>query len=348
MGRLGLFDRKPHGSGGDQQLALGGDQALVAVGAVAVSQSGDPASCPVGQYGAVEALADLPVNFICRPYRGLSVQDVPVALDEATLCDWLAARPVYRRTDLIVARREGRLAVVRVAREEGEGVLVPVAGLRYVAGPDEVAFVRASQADTANATQLAQAAADSGVRARVYVVQGLYEHVNVIVQPTPLDVRVVEVVPPHPPKLLDMARRVVAFDEGLPPVALRSDLIDLHALLAAAPEGRHLLPCRCAGLDAAADFLDDAPPQMADWTLIGCERSRQIHEALYGQDPPRRIDLCPLAQRPDDGTPTLTKCCLREAGLERRGASVVVAWGGGLDDVRAALRLLTGVGDAPS
>ena len=35
--------------------------------------------------------------------------------------------------------------------------------------------------------------------------------------------RVLEVVPPEPPKLLEMARQVVDYDEDLPPVALEFD-----------------------------------------------------------------------------------------------------------------------------
>ena len=60
------------------------------------------------------------------------------------------------------------------------------------------------------------------------VVQGRYEHVNFIVEPDPVRVRVVEVVPPEPPKLLEMARAVVDYDEDLPPVALDFEAIDLR------------------------------------------------------------------------------------------------------------------------
>ena len=267
-------------------------------------------------------------NFIARPYRGVSVQDAP-GLDEAALREWLIGRRVYRRTEFVVARCGEGHAVVQVEHPVGEDVLATVSDLRVLAGPDEVAFVDDPSVDTGNATQMARVA-----RARVTVVQGRFEHVNFIVEPAPVRVRVLEVVPPEPPKLVEMARAVVDYDEDLPPVDLRFEPIDLREL---APAGRTMYPCRCSGLEG--DFLDAGPEEMGDWTLVGCERSRQIHVALYGAEPAARIDFCPRVVAAQDG-PTLMKCCLFERGVRREGESLVVPWGAALEEVREALREL--------
>jgi hypothetical protein len=266
-------------------------------------------------------------NFIARPYRGVSVQDAP-GLDEASLRAWLIGRRVYRRTEFIVAVHDCERALVQVDHDVGDEIVAPVRDLRVLARPDEVAFVADPAVDTGNASQMARVA-----RGRVTVVQGRYEHVNFIVEPAPVQVRVVEVVPPEPPKLLEMARQVVDYDEDLPPVVLEFVPIDLREL--ASGPGRHMYPCRCGGLDG--DFLDAAPAELADWTLVGCERSRQIHVALYGAEPAARIDFCPAERIRPDG-PTLLKCCLRERGIERSGATTIVPWGATLEEVRAALR----------
>ncbi len=152
-----------------------------------------------------------------------------------------------------------------------------------------------------------------------------------------------EVVPPFPPKLLDMARTVLEYDEELPPLELDLVAIDLRELAAQHPADHYLFPCRCAGLELGApvDFLDAGPPVAADWTLLGCERSRQIHEALYGHDPHERVDFCPLLVEGAPGPElTLLKCCLRERGIERTGARMTVPWGASLEEVRAALKEL--------
>jgi hypothetical protein len=278
---------------------------------------------------------DVGPNFIARPYRGVSVQDAP-GLDENALREWLIGRRVYRRTEFVVAAFDGAHAVVQVSHAIGEDVLATVDDLRVLDGP--VAFVADPSVDTANASQMARAALGSGADARVYVVQGRFEHVNFIVAPAPLRIRVLEVVPPEPPKLLEMARAVVDYDEDLPPVELTFAPIDLRDL--APDSGRVMYPCRCSGLEG--DFLDAGPPAMADWTLVGCERSRQIHVALYGREPAARVDFCPRVVGRADG-PTLLKCCLRERGIERSGSAMEVPWGAALDEVREALRELCGV-----
>jgi hypothetical protein len=277
-------------------------------------------------------------NFIARPYRGVSVQDVET-LEDGALLAGVRARRVYRRTEFIVATCGDERALVQVERADGDGILVDVRDARILARPEEVGFVDDESVDTGNASQLARVAGDR----RVTVVQGRFQHVNFIVSPTPVRIRVLEVIPPEPPKLLEMAQTVLDYDEDLPPVALDFEAIDMRALAREHPAEHYLFPCRCAGLelDAEVDFLDAGPPHAADWTLVGCERSRQIHAALYGGDPHERVDFCPRLAPASDG-PTLLKCCLIERGLEQRDRTLTVPWGASLEEVREALhRLVT-------
>jgi hypothetical protein len=293
----------------------------------------------VGDRGSSELVNEIGPNFIARPYRGVSVQDAP-SLKPDALLEHVRSRRVYRRTEFIVAVHGEERALVQLERGDGDGILVGVRDARVLAGPDQVAFVVDGTVDTGNASQLARV---SDRDALVTVVEGRFQHVNFIYAPAPLRIRVVEVVPPFPPKLLDMARTVLEYDEELPPLQLDLVAIDLRVMAAEHPAEHYLFPCRCAGLDLGApvDFLDAGPPAAADWTLLGCERSRQIHEALYGHDPHERVDFCPLLVEGEPGPePTLLKCCLRERGIERSGARMTVPWGASLEEVRAALKEL--------
>ena len=176
-----------------------------------------------------------------------------------------------------------------------------------LATPDEVAFVVDRAVDTGNASQLARAAGERARRARLRG-RGSLPARQLHLRAGAARIRVLEVVPPHPPKLLEMAQTVLEYDEDLPPLELDFVPIDLRELAAAHPADHYLFPCRCAGLelDAQVDFLDAGPPQAADWTLVGCERSRQIHAALYGHEPHARVDFCPLLV---DGEPGAGRRC---------------------------------------
>lgn len=289
-----------------------------------------------------------PPNTRAHPYRGLSVQDVEVPLTEPSVRDWLVGREVYRRTEFLALRNGGDTALVVVRRADPAPLFSPVVELRWLAGPDEVEFVHAPDTDVGNASALAEAIRTHGrASARAHVVQGRYEHINFVYDLDPVPITVVEVVPPHPAKLHDQARRVAAFDEDLPPLDLHLDALDVTALAADNPADTYLLPCRGSGVELPGDvaFLDTRPAERADWTLIGCERSLQFHEHFYGDTPPR-VELCPLrraAHRPD-GERLLVKCCLRERGIEVVGNLAVVPWGADLDEVRLALRTLAGLG----
>jgi hypothetical protein len=154
------------------------------------------------------------------------------------------------------------------------------------------------------------------------------------------------VVPPHPAKLVDQAARVLALAEDLPPVELAPVTMDLVDLARRHPAPRYLLPCRASGfrLDGAAvDFLDERPPRR-DWVLLGCARSRAIHEWFYG-DLPETVDTCPLKLFPPGDDPLLTKCCLLEHDNRTEGARVAVPWGASLGLVKRALTDLATAAD---
>lgn len=283
----------------------------------------------------------LPSNFIATPYRGVSVQVWPRALRARQVREALLGREAYRRTEFIVLRHGDDSALVRISKSSDEPLLSPITNVEWLAGPDECVYVEAPETDVGNATALAGVTSTCRSDARAYIVEGQYHHVNFIWEPRPLRVRVVEVIPPEPPKLLEMARRVVEFDEDLPPIELQFEPIDIREIARARVSERYLLPCRGSGIDlpGPVDFLDGRPSEQT-WTMIGCERSRQFFEWFYGHQPVQE-DICPRNLAPAGGA-SLIKCCLLERGIEREDERLVVPWGANLDEVRRALHLLAG------
>src|SRR5207247_10508055 len=99
-----------------------------------------------------------------------------------------------------------------------------------------------------------------------------------------------------------------------------------------------LIPCRGSGMDfpgSTVSFLDERPPERA-WTLLGCERSNQIHQWFYGSSP-ERVDICPRQWVAADQPATLTRCCLLQEGVQDTDAATVVPWGASLAEVRTAI-----------
>ncbi len=300
------------------------------------------------------------VNLVPSQYRNVSVADVPVALDEESLRTHLLGRPVYRRTRYLVMRNRGSSAVVEVSKDSDEPLFSPVTEVTMLAGAEETATVDAPDADTAVPTQLARVAASQAPTARCVIVRGRYGHVNFILDPAPIRIRVVEVVPPSPPKLVDQLNRVLDLAEDLVPVELVPDLIDLADLARTRPAGHYLFPCRAGDGDAGAgpavpvSYLDEIP-ERAPWTLVGCARSRSIHDWFYADEAPV-VDMCPrnLARRdgraepawPSERVPVLTKCCLLEDRVSVDEGLVVVPWGASLAQIQEGLRLAVAAANA--
>lgn len=281
-------------------------------------------------------------NLVPLPYRRVSVQNYTGEMSGDAIRAHLLGRETYRRTDFIVLRQGDATAVAAVGALDRTPLFSPINTVEVLALPDSCRFAVAPETDPANPSALAAKACALGVGPEeTLVVLGKYEHVNFIHHPDPLVIRVVEVVPPEPPKLFGLAQHVLSYAD-LPPIRLELERIDLNDLAAGHTPPAFLVPCRSGGLDkfpAPVYFLDERPAQRQDWTLIGCERSLQFHRYYYG-DEPRRIEMCPrvIAGRREE--PTLLKCCLLEFHIETEGRVATVPWGADLKMVEEALRLL--------
>ena len=245
-------------------------------------------------------------NVTASRYRQVSVAAV-ADLDPDRLVAHFTGREAYVRTRFVVARhrdRPERVALVELARDGSADLFSPAPAARVLAGAEECAYVRDDQADPGIASHLA-AAAQRCPGARCVVVEGRYSHIGFILNPDPIDLTVVDVVPPVPSKLADQVRRVLDSTEELPPVTVTERVIDSRDLLAEArrrspePGGGPqpvLVPCRGGGVDidgAAVSYLDERPEPAGPWTLLGCERSRRIHDWFYGAAPAGVVDWCP-------------------------------------------------------
>ena len=160
--------------------------------------------------------------------REVSVQDVSIALTPGSISDYLLGKESYRRTDFIVLRSGGELAITAVRRADPPALFSPIVEVTVLALPHETAWVEDAEADVMNATQLVRAARRGGRRAAV--VKGLYEHVNFVLDTNAMPLRVFDVVPPAPAKLAVMVQKVLDYAD-LPAIDVQEEAFDLHRRL---------------------------------------------------------------------------------------------------------------------
>ena len=291
-------------------------------------------------------------------YRQVSVASVP-SLSPDDLVARFTGREAYHRTRFVIARLDGdpeRGALVELARDGSDDLFSEAVAARVLATAAECAYVRDDGIDPGVGSHLARASAQRPDH-RCVVVEGRYRHVSFLLNAAPIRVTVLDVVPPEPSKLADQVARVLDSAEDLPPISVSERILDSRSLVADAgppPAGGLVVPCRGGGVEiegVEVSHLDERPSS-AGSTLLGCERSQQIHRWFYGTDPARTIDWCPRRLIDADGGTNdgaglvLSRCCMLEEGLERRGDTAMVPWGATLQEVRDALHSLAGTGDA--
>lgn len=280
----------------------------------------------------MEATAGMPAC-TCRE---VSVQDVAISLTAADIRDYLLGKESYRRTDFIVLRSRGDVAITSVRRADPPALFSPIIAVEVLSLPHETAWVDEPAADVMNATQLARAARRGGRRAAV--VKGLYEHVNFVLDTSAMPLRVFDVVPPAPAKLSVMVQKVLDYAD-LPAIEVQDEPFDLHALLPEQRPSGILTPCRVPGFEAPSRSLDQRPQGVDGDLLLGCARSLEIYRHFYGQNP-EWVNICPRDLAPRDGTPTIVKCCQLEFSHEIDGSRLTVPWGSTLRQIEAGLEAL--------
>jgi len=259
-------------------------------------------------------------NIMPDQYRQVAIAHVDIALKADMIRQFFLGREAYRRTQYIVVVAGEDTALVRVDKMSEEPLFSSITNVEVMAGPEDCVFLRV-------------------------VVLGRYQHLSFIVEPQAIEIVVRDVVPPHPAKLLDQARRIIDISEELPAIELIPDVVDLDDLID--EDGEFLLPCAGAATDEGRSTLSylDQRPERRDWTLVGCARSQQIHSWFYGEQAPIR-DFCPRQRTTEPGTVVLTKCCLLESGMEVRQSTVYLPWGSTLEAVRAEIKTAIELSDS--
>lgn len=281
-------------------------------------------------------------NLVPLPYRRVSVQRYVGEMTPAALQSYLLGKEAYRRTEYIVMRQDGATAVVTVTTTDRESLFGIIQTVDVLALPQNCTFAEMPKVDPGIPSSLAAAALELGVGPQgTLVVSGKYDHVNFIHHPDPTVVRVVEVVPPEPPKLYELAQQVLGY-AALPPIHLELERIDIREKASTTRAAAFLVPCRVGGLDrlhAPVYFLDERPERQQDWLMIGCQRSLEFHRHFYG-DEPSRIEMCPRQIAVKRRELTLLKCCLLEDEIELDGHIAVTPWGADIGQVEMGLRRL--------
>lgn len=271
--------------------------------------------------------------------KDVSLREVDHELTPEAIAVAMRGRKAYTRSDYMVLRNGDDHAVLRLRKEEGKGLFRPVISAEPLSLPEDTVFVRDPSMDVINPSALLRLSMRHP--GKTVVVEGMFNHLNFVHRLEGLPLRVVDDVPPSPSKLSVLTEMALASGFLDLPIVPEVVDIDIRSFLPQVGTEAVMFPCRVSGIGAGMPvyFLDEAPELGHEVTLIGCHLSKRIFESLYRREPPF-INVCPKDHVPDDGVPTIVKCCKVKEGFEAEGVLRSVPWGATVPEVAEAVRSL--------
>ena len=222
--------------------------------------------------------------------KDVTRKEVDFALSREEIISRLKGRKIYKSTKYLVLENGGDFAVVEVSVDptpEDKLLFKPIKEVKVISLPENTLFIENEKVNVLNANSMA-AAAEKDL-AKTVIVEGEHHHISFITPTEKMVLKVVEAVPPFPPRLFTLVKKAVENEQFSGPIEVVPDFTDLRDLAGSAGEDSILFPCKGSALSLKEEkqvyFLDRAPTLPEKITLIGCRLSKRIFEEIYGHAP---------------------------------------------------------------
>ena len=271
--------------------------------------------------------------------KDISLHDVDFPLTEKDISEAVPGWDVYTRTEYLVLRNGGDLAVIRVVKEGSEDLFKKVARVEIVSLPGDTIFIKDHEVDILNVPALA--AVQERYPGKTVVVEGMFSYINFVSGMRTLKLRGMDNTPPGPSRIRILVGLALASGLVDHPVVPEYEDIDLQRRVGDVGTEAVVFPCKVSGMTADMPFyfLDTAPDLGHDVTLIGCSLSQRIFRSLYGKEVPF-INVCPADAVPDDGVRTIVRCCTVKEGHVIEGNIAKIPWGAAVPETIDAINAL--------
>ncbi len=274
--------------------------------------------------------------------KDVSVKKVSFPLTKEEIRNNLVNKLIYKRTKFIALNNEDKWAVVSVQKPQVKNLFSRIQDIDIISLPASTKYLEDPEIDVLSPTRMAEKAQELG--SETLIIKGMFEHVSFIHKEKSVPIMVLEVVPPEPPKLVELVKEALYSGKINKPVKIIPQIIDLRKMAEECKYQYIVYPCQGSGLSSEKDtfFLDQRPKftdeQLQRISLIGCDLSLRIFKTIYGVEP-EFFNFCPKKSVIDTKPeyPTITKCCKVKKGHERIGNIAIVPWGATLKEVEEAL-----------
>ena len=289
--------------------------------------------------------------------RHVSVRKVSYPLSQEQIVSHLNAEKIYKNTNYLILNNDQEWAVIKVGKTPARGLFWPITNVTILSLPKDTVYLTAPDIDVLNCNSMARAA--HKLPGKTVVIEGKFGHVSFYKPEQVIELTVLDLVPPGPPKLVALMEDILKLVSFSKPIIINEKVIDIESILDENKDGHYIFPCRASGMGNGIDtgvdmslgaevtadktmlYLDECPEIGSELknklTLVGCNLSVRIFSELYGYTP-KVINICPenfISDIPKT-KPVLIKCCAVKR-FEREGNVYKVPWGVTYQDLEHAL-----------
>ena len=274
--------------------------------------------------------------------KEVSVKRVDFPLTAENIQKNLENKKAYKRTKFFVLNNEDDWALVGIIKDQEEELFGTITELEILSLPKSTCYYEDGALDVLSSTLMAEKARE--LNCKTLIVKGKFEHISFIHDEKMQPLLVFEVVPPNPPKLVELVKTALYSGNVKRPVKIIPSIMNLEDMAKKSQKEIIIFPCQASQLvsERKTLYLDElpeiSPDDLADVALVGCDLSLRIFKEHYKSEP-EFYNFCPKkraeVERPE--TMTLTKCCQVKEGHESVGNVVIVPWGASQKEVEEAL-----------
>ena len=276
--------------------------------------------------------------------RHVSIRKVNYELDLNVINEQLMGSKIYKGTDYLILNNGPEYCIVRVGKTPRRGLFWQVTSVEMVAGTTDTVFELVPDVDVLNKNSMAEVAQKHPEK--TVVVKGKFEHLSFITPEPVIELTVFEVIPPEPPKVVELTRELLKFKSFSKPILIKPVVLDIHSIIKTDKQKKYLLPCHASEQIERENvmYLDDFPKldvkDRQKVILVGCDLSLRIFKDIYSFEP-EFVNICPtkLALDLPRDKPVLIKCCSAKK-FDKKGNLLIVPWGATYNDIEEALSSL--------
>lgn len=272
----------------------------------------------------------------------VSVKEVAFRLTADEIIRNSLGKKVYAVTNYVILTDGDEWAVTRIEKSRSYSLFKRIEKVEIISLPIDTLYVEDPSVDVLNPSSMAKRSEQEGIE--TLVVKGKFDHVSFIKEEKCESLIVFEVVPPNPPKLLELAERALSVGRINRPIKLIPAILDLGELAKTKLTSYTMYPCFTSELSSDENvlFLDRAPDissiGIENITLVGCDLTLLTFSSLYGEEP-AFLDMCPKkrAMAKEENVKYLARCCMLDDGYIRTGEIAHVSWGATISHVEEAI-----------